>query len=187
MAESDAGVRARVGFAPKEGRASGMRTFAAAVIGAELPEPRREVVAAIADGVGGAKGGRVAAETAVRGFLDGFWDLPETTEVSRAGARVISALNTWINALDARILASRGWPAPLPRSCFAAARSLLQSATRRPIGSARDRLTCRHQGSRPGRWTGPLSGAHARARRRSGRAPRLCRRADGSARPFPVV
>jgi len=57
------------------------------------------VVAAIADGVGGAKGGRVAAELAVRGFLDGFWDLPETMEVRRAGARVISALNAWINAL----------------------------------------------------------------------------------------
>ena len=68
-------------------------------IGAELPEPRQEVVAAIADGIGGAKGGRIAAETAVRGFLDGFCDLPETMEVQRAGARIISSFNGWINTL----------------------------------------------------------------------------------------
>ena len=55
------------------------------------------MVAAIADGIGGAKGGRTAAETAVRGFLDGFCDLPETMEVQRAGARIVSALNGWIN------------------------------------------------------------------------------------------
>ena len=99
MAEGDAGVRASVGFFSDKGPRKENEDFAAAVIGAELPEPRREVVAAIADGVGGAKGGRVAAELAVRGFLDGFWDLPETMEVRRAGARVISALNAWINAL----------------------------------------------------------------------------------------
>ncbi|HXW18900.1 MAG TPA: protein kinase, partial [Roseiarcus sp.] len=99
MAESFVGVRASVGFASETGPRKRNEDFAAAVIGAELPEPRREVVAAIADGIGGAKGGRVAAETAVRGFLDGFWDLPETMEVRRAGARVINALNGWIFAL----------------------------------------------------------------------------------------
>jgi len=57
------------------------------------------VIAAIADGIGGAKGGRTAAETAVRGFLDGFCDLPETMEVQRAGATIVSALNGWINSL----------------------------------------------------------------------------------------
>ena len=57
------------------------------------------MIAAIADGIGGAKGGRIAAETAVRGFLDGFCDLPETMEVQRAGARIVSALNGWINTM----------------------------------------------------------------------------------------
>ena len=57
------------------------------------------MVAAIADGIGGAKGGRVAAETAVRGFLDGFCDLPETMEVQRASARIVTSLNGWINSM----------------------------------------------------------------------------------------
>ena len=102
MVESAGGVRASVGFWSDKGPRKENEDFAAAVIGAELPEPRQEVVAAIADGVGGAKGGRVAAETAVRGFLDGFWDLPETMEVRRAAARVVNALNGWIHDLGRR-------------------------------------------------------------------------------------
>jgi len=99
MATVETGVRASVGFASKTGPRNANEDFAGAVSGAELPEPRHEVIAAIADGIGGANGGRVAAETAVRGFLDGFCDLPETMEVQRAGARIVSALNGWINTM----------------------------------------------------------------------------------------
>jgi serine/threonine protein phosphatase PrpC len=96
MSERLSGVKASVGFASKTGPRPRNEDFAGAVFGLELPQPRRDVVAAIADGIGGAKGGRVAAETAVRGFLDGFCDLPETMEVRRAAARVINSLNAWI-------------------------------------------------------------------------------------------
>ena len=99
MATVETDVRASVGFASKTGPRKANEDFAGAVSGAELPEPRQEVIAAIADGIGGAKGGRVAAETAVRGFLDGFCDLPETMEVQRAGARIVGALNGWINTI----------------------------------------------------------------------------------------
>ena len=68
------------------------------MLGSQIAAERRDVAAAIADGIGSAKGGRVAAETAVRGFLDGFWDVPETMEVRRAGARILDSLNAWINA-----------------------------------------------------------------------------------------
>ena len=95
----ETGVRASVGFASKTGRRKDNEDFAGTLFGAELPEPRQEVIAAIADGIGGAKGGRIAAETAVRGFLDGFCDLPETMEVQRAGSKIISALNGWINTM----------------------------------------------------------------------------------------
>src|SRR5271165_6746388 len=96
MVERVAGVRASAGFASEIGPRERNEDFAGAVFGHELPKPRQEVVAAIADGIGGAKGGRIAAETAVRGFLDGFCDLPETMEVRRAAATVISSLNSWI-------------------------------------------------------------------------------------------
>src|ERR1700752_1331668 len=95
----EVGIQARVGFASKTGRRKANEDFAGALLGSELPEPRQEVIAAIADGIGGAKGGRVAAETAGRGFLTGFCDLPQTMEVQRAGARIVSALNGWINTM----------------------------------------------------------------------------------------
>ena len=98
-AAGELGIRAVVGFCSKTGPREENEDFAGALIGAELPEPRQEVVAAIADGIGGAKGGRIAAETAVRGFLDGFCDLPETMEVQRAAAKIVGSLNAWIHSL----------------------------------------------------------------------------------------
>src|SRR5690348_17038006 len=108
MTTAEYGVRASVGFCSKTGPRKANEDFAGALIGAELPEPRQEVVAAIADGVGGAKGGRVAAETAVRGFLDGFCDLPETMEVQHAGGRIVSSLNAWINSMSRQDPAASG-------------------------------------------------------------------------------
>ena len=96
MVERISGVKASVGFASDPGPRKRNEDFAGAVFGSELSEPRGDVVAAIADGIGSANGGRIAAETAVRGFLDGFCDLPETMEVRRAAARVLDALNGWI-------------------------------------------------------------------------------------------
>ena len=96
MVERTSGVKASVGFASDPGPRKRNEDFAGAVFGSELSEPRGDVVAAIADGIGSANGGRIAAETAVRGFLDGFCDLPETMEVRRAAARVLDALNGWI-------------------------------------------------------------------------------------------
>ena len=72
MATVELGVQASIGFASKTGPRPDNQDFAGALLGWELPDPRQEIVAAIADGIGGAKGGRSAAETAIRGFLDGF-------------------------------------------------------------------------------------------------------------------
>ncbi len=95
-------IRASVGFYSAAGLRPDNEDFAGVVFGSDLPDPRRDVVAAIADGIGSAKGGRVAAETAVRGFLDGMCELPETTEVQRSAARVLSALNSWMHSQGQR-------------------------------------------------------------------------------------
>jgi serine/threonine protein phosphatase PrpC len=142
-ARVEVGVQARVGFASKTGPRRDNEDFAGALYGAELPEPRQEVVAAIADGIGGARGGRVAAETAVRGFLDGFCDLPETMEVQQAGARIISALNAWIYSMGRQDpdLAGFGctFTALVLRGRVA---HLLHVGDSRAYRLSRDRLTC---------------------------------------------
>jgi hypothetical protein len=137
MIEGGSGVQASVGFISETGPRERNEDFVAAVFGAELPEPRREVVAALADGIGGAKGGRVAAEIAVRGFLDGFCDLPETMEVRRAAARSECAQRLDSIPWPRRIQSWRGWDAPSRRWCCAAAlRICCMSATRAPTACA---------------------------------------------------
>ena len=128
-------VRASAGFFSDAGARPDNQDFAGAVFGWELEPPRREVVAVIADGIGGAKGGRVAAETAVRGFLDGFFDLPETMPVQRAGATIIAALNGWIYAQGHRDAAlDQAWAPPSPPWCCAGEwRIYCMPATAAPI------------------------------------------------------
>jgi serine/threonine protein phosphatase PrpC len=143
MADGVPGVRVSVGFASQTGPRERNEDFAGAVLGWELPQPRHDVVAAIADGIGGAKGGRVAAETAVRGFLDGFCDLPETMEVRRAAANVVTALNGWIFSLRKQdpTLAGMGctFTALVLRGRIA---HILHVGDTRAYRLGRDRLTC---------------------------------------------
>ncbi|MTJ84346.1 MAG: bifunctional protein-serine/threonine kinase/phosphatase [Telmatospirillum sp.] len=53
---------------------------------------------ALADGIGGAPGGREAAEILVRGFLDGYYDQPGQRGVRRAAGAVLDALDRWIRS-----------------------------------------------------------------------------------------
>jgi serine/threonine protein phosphatase PrpC len=137
------GLKVSVGFASEAGPRERNEDFAGAVFGPELPEPRRDVIAAIADGIGGAKGGRVAAEIAVRGFLDGFCDLPETMEVRRAAAIVLDALNGWIHSQGQRNSGLKGmgstFTALVLRGRIA---HVLHVGDTRAYRLSRDRLTC---------------------------------------------
>ena len=143
MAERTSGLEVSVGFVSETGPRKRNEDFAGAVFGPELPVPRRDVVAAIADGMGGAKGGRVAAEIAVRGFLDGFCDLPETMEVRRAAAIVVDALNGWIHSQGQRDPGLEGmgctFTALVLRGRIA---HVLHVGDSRAYRFSRDRLTC---------------------------------------------
>ena len=99
---SEDGVRTSVGFCSDAGPRPDNQDFAAALFGWEMQPPRHDVIAVIADGIGGAMGGRIAAETAVRGFLDGFCDIPDSVPVHRAAAGVAATLNSWIHAQSQR-------------------------------------------------------------------------------------
>jgi serine/threonine protein phosphatase PrpC len=58
-------------------------------------------VAAIADGVSFGTGGRVAAELAVRCFLDAHYSSAPTKGIARNSARNIAAVNSWLHTLGA--------------------------------------------------------------------------------------
>ncbi len=71
-------------------------------------QARLGAVAVIADGVGGAQGGRVAAELAVRSFVDGHLGQNATLGIQRNSARTIEAFNSWAHAVGAATATSSG-------------------------------------------------------------------------------
>ncbi len=60
------------------------------------------IIAAVADGIGGHKGGREAAEYTVRGLLSDYFATPDTWGVPRAIETVTTALNRWVIAEGSR-------------------------------------------------------------------------------------
>ena len=60
------------------------------------------IIAAVADGIGGHKGGREAAEYSVRGLLADYYATPDTWSVPRAIETVTTALNRWVIAEASR-------------------------------------------------------------------------------------
>ena len=135
----------------------------------------RDIVAAVADGVGGHKGGREAAELTVRCFLDAYYSLPETLGVRRIASRALEAANSWIYAQgrvdpklsghELRVLVDHPVAAHLPRHSHR--RHARLPLERGPSGAA-------DQGSRR-RTRRPRAPAQPRHRLRGFRARRLYR------------
>ncbi|MDD5034666.1 MAG: protein kinase [Methylococcaceae bacterium] len=94
---NDSRLIIQAGFSSLQGRRDDNQDFGAftGMDGQDL----RGLVAAVADGMGGMKGGRVAAETCVRTFFDGYYSMPETLGVEQAAARCLAAANDWIHAI----------------------------------------------------------------------------------------
>jgi serine/threonine protein phosphatase PrpC len=73
--------------------------YTACYVGAASRQPAIDVIAVLADGMGGAKGGRVAAELAVRGFVEGCLGLPITLGVPQISAHALDSVNRWLHTL----------------------------------------------------------------------------------------
>ena len=91
-------LQVALGFATETGKRARNEDYVAACLGPPWKGANGGVAAVVADGVGGHKGGREAAETAVRSFIDGYYSLPETLGVARAAARALESANSWIHA-----------------------------------------------------------------------------------------
>jgi serine/threonine protein kinase/serine/threonine protein phosphatase PrpC len=85
----------RVGLVSETGKRAANEDYVGTCLG-QTGLNNRDIVAAVADGVGGHKGGREAAELAVRCFIDAYYSLPETLGVRRRASRSLEAANSWI-------------------------------------------------------------------------------------------
>lgn len=97
-------LQVSIGFASETGRRATNDDFALAREGVH----GGEVLAALADGLGGGPAGRLAAETTVRGFVEAYEGLPRTLGVDRAASRALATMNRWIHAESRRNPAQRG-------------------------------------------------------------------------------
>ena len=93
------GLHVGVGQASRQGGRAENQDFAACYVGTPRNQLTIGLLAALSDGMGGTKGGRVAAELAVRGFIDGCLGMPATIGIARIGARAADAVNRWVHTL----------------------------------------------------------------------------------------
>lgn len=91
-------LEVQIGLASDKGPRSDNQDFALAYLGTRATRASEGVIAAIADGVAGTTGGRVAAELAVRGFIDGFLAQKATLSVPQAAAAALTAIADWIES-----------------------------------------------------------------------------------------
>jgi serine/threonine protein phosphatase PrpC len=87
------------GMASQTGKRSANEDYCAVYDGTAHERATHGLVAAVADGVGGAKGGRIAAELAVRSFIDGYYAAPSTIGVAACAAHAIRPYNRWLHGM----------------------------------------------------------------------------------------
>ena len=85
-----------VGYASAQGKRPDNQDFGGFYEGSALERAGHGMIAAVADGVGGAKGGREAAELAVRALLEGYYAMPETIGPELAMQRSLGPFNSWL-------------------------------------------------------------------------------------------
>lgn len=94
-----AGLNVGVGLHTAIGGRQRNEDYAAVCLGTPAQRAHSGVVAVIADGVGGAKGGRVASESTVRSFIDGFYGLSPLRGVRHNAGVALEAANSWVHTV----------------------------------------------------------------------------------------
>lgn len=87
------------GHASETGIRADNQDFVGIYSGTENERASHGMIAALADGVGGAKGGRIASELAVRALIDGLYTQPDTIGPAAAVQRVMAPFNRWLAAM----------------------------------------------------------------------------------------
>lgn len=93
----DGRLEIAAGFATAQGPRPDNQDFGAVDLGSASEQAVQGIVAAVADGVGGAMAGRVAAELAVRSFIDGYRAQNPLIGIAAAATRALAGFNRWLH------------------------------------------------------------------------------------------
>jgi serine/threonine protein phosphatase PrpC len=102
MAGSAAALRVSIGQHSEAGRKPANQDFHGACVPAGSTLAAKGIALAIADGISSSEAGRLAAEAAVRSFLDDYYCTADAWSVSRSAQRVLAATNSWLHAQTQR-------------------------------------------------------------------------------------
>ncbi len=93
----DGRLEIAAGFATAQGPRPDNQDFGAVDLGSATEQAMQGVLAAVADGVGGAKGGRIAAELAVHSFIDGYRAQDPLRGIEAAAVTAMNGYNRWLH------------------------------------------------------------------------------------------
>lgn len=93
----DGRLEIAAGFATAQGPRDDNQDFGAVHLGTATEQALQGIVAAVADGVGGAKAGRVAAELAVREFIEGYRAQSVLIGVAAGAMAAMRGYNRWLH------------------------------------------------------------------------------------------
>ncbi|MEO7787644.1 MAG: protein kinase [Sphingomicrobium sp.] len=93
----DGRLEIAAGFATAQGPRPDNQDFGAVEMGSASEQALQGIVAAVADGVGGALAGRVAAELAVRSFIDGYRAQNPLIGIGTGATRAMVGYNRWLH------------------------------------------------------------------------------------------
>jgi serine/threonine protein phosphatase PrpC len=89
-------LNASIGFATDKGIKADNEDFVGAIVPNEPQLTHKGIVAAIADGMSGSEGGKIASQSCVGSFLNDYYSTPDSWSVKQAGEKILSATNSWL-------------------------------------------------------------------------------------------
>lgn len=95
---SDARLEIAAGFATAKGPRADNQDFGAVHVGNPAEQALHGIVAVVADGVSGSKGGRIASELAARSFIDGYLAKSPLGGIAAAGVSSLMGFNRWLHS-----------------------------------------------------------------------------------------
>ena len=96
--DADGRLEIAAGFATALGPRKDNQDFGAVHLGTPSEQALHGMLAIVADGVSGSKGGRIASELAGRTFIDGYLDQNPLKGVAAAGVAALTGYNRWLHA-----------------------------------------------------------------------------------------
>jgi serine/threonine protein phosphatase PrpC len=94
----DGRLQIAAGFATSRGPRADNQDFGAVHLGSPSEQRIHGIVAVVADGVSGSKGGRIASELAARSFIDGYLSKSPLGGIAAAGVASLMGFNRWLHA-----------------------------------------------------------------------------------------